>query len=76
MTTYFFDRVGKDRSEYDYRGHAFQTPEKARQMAELIAIDLSIEPDAPWFGWSVYVRDVRGTKLFSVPVCASELAAA
>jgi hypothetical protein len=74
--TYFFDRVGKDRAEYDYKGHPFQTPEKARQMAELIALDLGMEPDGTWFGWSVDVLDQRGKRFFSIPVGAPELAAA
>ena len=74
--TYFFDRVGTDRSEYDYKGIIFQTPEMARQMAELIALDLGIDSDGSWLGWSVDVLDVRGKKFFSVPVGTPELAAA
>ena len=73
---YFFDRVGKDRAEYDYKGHAFQTPEKARQMAELIALDLGIEPEGSWSGWHVEVLDVRGKRFFSIPVGTPELLAA
>jgi hypothetical protein len=73
---FFFDRVGKDRAEYDYKGCAFQSPDKARQMAELIALDLGIEADGAWFGWRVDVLDVRGKRFFSVPVGAPELAAA
>jgi Domain of unknown function (DUF6894) len=76
MTTYFFDRVGKGRSEYDYKGRAFQSLDKARQMAELIALDLGIEADGAWCGWRVDVLDARGTKFFSIPVGAPELAAA
>jgi hypothetical protein len=53
-----------------------QTPDKARQMAELIALDLGIEPDGSWFGWSVDVLDQAGRRLFSVPVGMPELAAA
>ena len=74
--TYFFDRVGQNRSEYDYKGHVFQSLEKARQMAELIAIDLGIEPDGTFSGWRVDVLDVRGKRFFSIPVGAPELAAA
>ena len=73
---YFFDRVGENRAEYDYKGCAFQTPEKARQMAELIALDLGIESEGAWFGWSVDVLDVRGKRFFSIPVCAPERTAA
>jgi len=74
--TYFFDRVGTGRSEYDYKGIIFQTPEMARQMAELIALDLGIESDGSWVGWRVDVLDARGKKFFSVPVGTSALAAA
>jgi hypothetical protein len=76
MVKYFFDRVGCSRREYDYEGRIFPTPDKARQMAELIALDLGIEPERKWFGWTVDVRNAQGQKFFSVPVCAPELAAA
>lgn len=74
--TYFFDRVGKDRAEYDYKGYTCQTLEKARQMAELIALDLEMEPDGAWFGWRVDVFDQRGKRFFSIPVGTPERAAA
>jgi hypothetical protein len=76
MTRYFFDRIGQGRSEYDYQGCFFASPDKAKQLAELMAIDLEIEPDGKWCGWSIDVRDPKGEKFFSIPVRASELAAA
>jgi hypothetical protein len=76
MTTYFFDRVGRSRAEYDYKGRAFPTPDKALQMAELIALDLELEAEGTWFGWSVDVRNAQGQKFFSIPVGAPELIAA
>jgi hypothetical protein len=53
-----------------------QNPESARQTAELIALDLSIEAEGAWFGWSVDVLDARGNRFFSIPVRAPELAVA
>jgi hypothetical protein len=76
MGRYFFDRVGRNRAEYDYKGHALSTPEKARQLAELIALDLGIDPEGPWTGWTVNVCNAQGQKLFSIPVGENEKAAA
>ena len=76
MGKYFFDRVRDGRAEYDYHGRIFPTPEKARQLAELIAIDLEIEPDGRWLGWAVDVRNAHGERFFTIPVRASELACA
>lgn len=75
MTRYFFDRVTSQRSEYDYSGKMLESLERARQLAELIAMDLSMEPDDEWSGWSVNVRRPDGLQLFSVPVRTFALAA-
>jgi hypothetical protein len=45
-------------------------------MAELIALDLGIEPEGSWSGWHVEVLDVRGKRFFSIPVGTPELLAA
>lgn len=76
MTRYFFDVVGHGRSELDYAGHILPTPDRAYDLAELIAFDLAVKrgDDAP--SWAVNVSDVEGRKLFSIPVEASYLAAA
>jgi hypothetical protein len=76
MSKYFFDRVTSDRAEYDYHGRAFSSPEYARQLAELIALDLEIEPDGRWSGWFVDVRDAYGERFFTIPVREPELACA
>ncbi len=68
MNTYFFDRVGHDRAEYDYRGRACSTPEAARQLAELIALDLEVMDEGSWCGWVINVRNAIGQQFFSVPV--------
>ena len=76
MSKYFFDRVSGNRAEYDYQGRALPTPENARQLAELIALDLEIEPEGKWTGWMVSVRNARGQQFYKIPVRQTELAAA
>jgi hypothetical protein len=72
---YFFDRVSRQRSEYDYRGRELPTPEKALQLAELMALDLGVDDAGDWSGWAISVSNAIGQKLFSVPV-RHDLAAA
>jgi hypothetical protein len=47
MRRYFFDLVGEERSEYDYRGRDLPSPESAYQFAELIAVDLAVDEQEP-----------------------------
>ena len=68
MKRYFFDRVGKHRAEYDFCGREFPSQESARQLAELMAIDLGISEQGEWSGWVVDVRNSLGQKFFSIPV--------
>jgi hypothetical protein len=76
MCRYFFDLVGVERSEYDYSGRVLPSPENAHQLAELIAVDLAVDEQEPWHGWTVKVRNVQGHEMFCVPVRPSCLAAA
>jgi hypothetical protein len=75
MNKYFFDLVNPQRSEYDFRGGEFPTPDSALQLAELIALDLAIEPESKWSGWTVEVRNPFGQPLFSIPVPGPNLVA-
>ena len=68
MEKYFFDLVGQDQSQYDYRGQVFSGPEKAVRLAELIALDLEMRGEGEWSGWRVNVRSAHGEEYFSVPV--------
>lgn len=74
MKKYFFDLVSRHHSEYDYRGREFSAPEKAFQLAELMALDLEIEGERS--GWSVHVRSAHGQQFFWIPVREAELIAA
>jgi Domain of unknown function (DUF6894) len=76
MKRYFFDLVCGERSQYDYRGIVYPDQETARQLAELMALDLGIQPDSAWSGWSVDVYNVHGERCFSIPVKEPDLVAA
>jgi hypothetical protein len=68
MQKYFFDLVGQDRSQYDYRGRVFAAPESAFRLAELMALDLNIRSEGEWSGWTIAVRNAQGQQIFSVPI--------
>jgi hypothetical protein len=76
MKRYFFDVVGQTTSEYDYRGRELATVEMASKLAELIALDLGIDPQSGRTRWTVSVRDPQGCEVFSMQVRESELIAA
>jgi Domain of unknown function (DUF6894) len=76
MTKYFFDLVGQGCARYDYQGRIFSVPEQAFRLAELMALDLEMNGDGEWSGWSVAVLSAHGQQYFSVPVRAAEMAAA
>jgi hypothetical protein len=75
MERYFFDLVKHDRSELDYVGQVFATPEEAYDAAELIAFDLVVTRLEEMIGSAITVSSATGRKLFSIPVQTSCLAA-
>ncbi len=75
MRRYFFDIVGQQRRAYDYCGREFPTPQNAYQLAELIALDYSIDEKDEWVG-CINVRSAEGQEFFSVLVQSSWRAAA
>jgi hypothetical protein len=68
MGKYFFDRIWHDQAEYDFQGREFAAPAEARELAELIALDLEIEADDRWAGWAVDVRNAHNERFFTIPV--------
>jgi hypothetical protein len=76
MKRYFFDVASPSHTHYDYCGREFAQPEKAKELAELIALDLGCSDDNGWVGTEVRVLDIAGLRLFSVPVRESQLIAA
>jgi hypothetical protein len=68
VTRYSFALTSPRHSEIHVRVGEFPGAERAFQLAELIALDLGIEADAKWRGWTLEVRSDQGQKLFAVPV--------
>ena len=76
MKKYFFDVVSEKGPEYDYSGHDFAEPQKAFQLAQLLALDLEVKGDDEFFGGMIAVRNADGHKLYSVRIGEPELIAA
>jgi hypothetical protein len=67
MKQFFFDLRGATNS-YDYRGCYLRSSHEARDMAEMMALDLGCSETENWIGSNINVVDVAGTTLFSIPV--------
>jgi len=76
MKKYFFDIVGQRRAEYDFQGTECCEPQKALQLAELIALDVEVAAEDEFSGGRIDVHSPEGHKLFSVPIGELELIAA
>jgi hypothetical protein len=76
MQRYFFDVSTKSHVQYDYRGRDFSNSDQARQLAELIALDVECTEGDELVATEVQVRDIKGRHLFSVAVREPELIAA
>ena len=74
MYRYFFDVLGRERSELDYTGRLLPTIEKAYYEAEPLAFDIAVKEANDTIGLSVRVSTPEGRKLFTIPVHASYLA--
>jgi uncharacterized protein DUF6894 len=75
MQRYFFDVSSKGQIQYDYSGRDLSF-EQAKRLAELIALDVQCTQGDDIEALEVQVRDIKGRHLFSVPIDASDLAAA
>jgi len=76
MKRFFFDVSFQNHVHYDYQGRDFAQPEQARELAELIALDLECSSDSDMPGTEVQVRNITGACLFSVPIRQPERIAA
>jgi len=68
MKRLFFDVSFKTHVHYDYRGREFAQIEQARELAELIALDLECSDYGNGMDAEVQVRNIGGACLFSVPI--------
>jgi len=75
VNKYFFDIHVGAQIEYDYRGRAFDQPAKAREYAELMALDIAVSSNEQNYRGQVQVRDIAGSQLFSTPIRPELLAA-
>ena len=76
MTQYFFDLITTKSVHYDYGGQRFDSVERAREQAVLIAMDLGCSQGESPPSLQVQVRDVVGRLLFAVPTPPTESLAA
>jgi hypothetical protein len=76
MNRYFFDVASKSDVQYDYKGRELERPDQAREIAELIALDIECIDNDGAAGMEVQVRNIGGKKLFVVPVRDPALIAA
>ena len=76
MKRLFFDVSFKTHVHYDFQGREFAHIEQARELAELIALDLECSDHGNGSGAEVQVRNVGGACLFSVPVRQPDMIAA
>jgi hypothetical protein len=76
MVRYFFDVKFQASVEHDYSGRFLLTLEGAKQMAELIAMDLGCTRIEGAFPIEVQIRDAGGRELFSIPVTQIDALAA
>jgi hypothetical protein len=68
MQRYFFDVAARSYTQYDYRGRDILKPEQARELAELIALDIECTEGDDLVGAEIQVRNVSGQQLYSVPI--------
>jgi hypothetical protein len=68
MKKYFFDVVGDGSVEIDFHGRAFAEPQKALQLAHMLALDMEVGYADEYSGKSIHVRCAEGHNLFSVPI--------
>ena len=68
MKKYFFDVVGEGCMELDFHGRAFAEPQKALQMAHMLALDMEVGYADEYSGKAIDVRSADGLRLFSVPI--------
>jgi hypothetical protein len=68
MQRYFFDVAARTYVQYDYHGREIHKPEQARELAELIALDIECTDGDDLSGAEIQVRNVSGEHLYSVPI--------
>ena len=68
MQKYCLALLSPQRAESHLRVGEFPVAERAFELAELMALELGIDADKDWSGWTIEVRGPEGRKLFAAPV--------
>jgi hypothetical protein len=76
MTRFFFDVKSPATIEHDFNGRCFSSLDEAKQMGELVAMDLGCTRVDGSFAIEVQIRDPQGTLLCAVPVASADALAA
>jgi hypothetical protein len=73
MTKYCLALTSPQHSDSHVRVGELGVAERAFELAGLIALELGIEVDGKWLGWTVEVRSAQGQRLFAAPVAGGDL---
>lgn len=77
MKKYFFDVVlSEGCPEYDFHGRNFAEPQKAFQLAHLLALDMEVGYADEYAGAKIDVRNAAGHQLFSIAIREPDAVAA
>lgn len=68
MKTYTLALVTPDQAESQIQVGEFPEEGRAIELAELIAAEMGLEAGESRSGWSIEVRDPKGSRLYTVPV--------
>ena len=72
MNRYFLVLIARDGLDSDFRVGEFPNPEKAFQLADVVASELSLDPYHRWAGGTLEVRDVHGQLLVAKRISVSK----
>jgi hypothetical protein len=73
LDKYCFALVSPQRAESRLRVGEFPGADRAFQLAELMALEMGIDAEEKWSGWTIEVRSPEGRKLFAAPVGDGDL---
>jgi hypothetical protein len=68
LQKYCLALLSPQRAESHLRVGEFPMAERAFELAELMALELGIDAEKNWSGWTIEVRGPEGRKLFAAPV--------
>jgi hypothetical protein len=73
LQKYCLALMSPQRVEGYLRVGEFPVAERAFELAELMALELGLDGEQSWSGWTIEVRCAEGRRLFAVPVADRNL---